>query len=488
MRILYIDIDSLRPDHLGCYGYHRDTSPIIDRVARAGVRFENCYVSDAPCLPSRTAMWSGRFGIHTGVINHGGVAADPFVEGAARDMRTTLGRTSWMYCLRQCGLRTVTISPFAERHGAWHWYANFNETYNTGKYGAERADEIAPVALRWIRAHGREDGWFLHVNFWDPHTPYRSPGEYFKYFEDEVLPTWYTEEVRRQHWAGVGPHSAREVNGYGDEPLPEWPRQPTRIDSMDAARRVFDGYDAGVRFCDEHIGRLLDALAGQGVLDETAIIISADHGENLGELNIYCDHMTADQTTCRLPLIVKWPGMTTPRVDAALHYQVDFAATTVELLGGDVPSNWDGRSFADAFRTGRETGRECLVVSQGAWSCQRSVRFDDYLAIRSYHDGYHAFPEVMLFDVKDDPHEQRDLAASRSELVGRAAGTLDAWHADMLRTATHPVDPMWIVMREGGPHHCAGYLPAYLDRLCATGRENWARLLAEKHPGACRRR
>ena len=71
MRILYIDIDSQRPDHFGCYGYHRKTSPNIDRIAARGVRFDNDYVTDAPCLPSRTAMWSGRFGIHTGVINHG---------------------------------------------------------------------------------------------------------------------------------------------------------------------------------------------------------------------------------------------------------------------------------------------------------------------------------------------------------------------------------------------------------------------------------
>ena len=66
MRILYIDIDSQRPDHLGCYGYHCNTSPNIDRIASQGVRFDNYYVSDAPCLPSRTAMWSGRFGIHNG--------------------------------------------------------------------------------------------------------------------------------------------------------------------------------------------------------------------------------------------------------------------------------------------------------------------------------------------------------------------------------------------------------------------------------------
>src|SRR3954451_3972884 len=107
MRILYIDVDSLRPDHLGCYGYHRNTSPSIDRIAAEGVRFENCYVTDAPCLPSRTALWSGRFGIHTGVINHGGVASEPFIEGEGRKFRSQLGLTSWMQCLRQTGMKTV---------------------------------------------------------------------------------------------------------------------------------------------------------------------------------------------------------------------------------------------------------------------------------------------------------------------------------------------------------------------------------------------
>jgi arylsulfatase A-like enzyme len=254
---------------------------------------------------------------------------------------------------------------------------------------------------------------------------------------------------------------------------------------MHEVRRMFDGYDSGVRYCDEHIGRLLNALADLGVLDETAIIITADHGENLGELNIYGDHQTADQITCRVPLIVKWPGVTKPRVDAALHYHFDFAATMIELVGGKVPENWDGRSFAETFRANRASGRDHLVLSQGAWSCQRSVRFEQYLCIRSYHDGYHAFPGVMLFDLKNDPHEQNDLAPSRPDLVGRAMNMLDAWHADMMRTATHPVDPMWIVMREGGPHHTCGYLRKYLERLRATGRGHWARILAEKHASEC---
>lgn len=90
MRVLFLDLDTLRPDHLGCYGYHRDTSPTIDAIAAQGVRFENYYCSDAPCLPSRTALMTGRFGIHTGVVGHGGTAADPRIEGSTRGFRDKL--------------------------------------------------------------------------------------------------------------------------------------------------------------------------------------------------------------------------------------------------------------------------------------------------------------------------------------------------------------------------------------------------------------
>ena len=69
MRLLYIDIDSCRPDHLGCYGYHRNTTPHIDALAREGMIFRQCYTADAPCLPSRTALYSGRFGINRHTVS-----------------------------------------------------------------------------------------------------------------------------------------------------------------------------------------------------------------------------------------------------------------------------------------------------------------------------------------------------------------------------------------------------------------------------------
>jgi arylsulfatase A-like enzyme len=252
---------------------------------------------------------------------------------------------------------------------------------------------------------------------------------------------------------------------------------------MEAVKRWIDGYDVGIAYADQHVGRLLNALADVGVLDDTVIMISADHGENQGELNVWGDHQTADQPTCRVPLIVRWPGLTDqPRVDRALHYQYDWAATLVELLGGQVGPNWDGRPFTQPFRQGREGGRAYLVTSQQAWACQRTVRFDDYLCLRTYHDGYKQLAPLMLFDLADDPHEQHDLASERPEVADRAMGLLTDWQHEMMSTSQHDVDPMMTVLREGGPHHTRGQLPAYLARLRATGRAHHAERLAARHP------
>ena len=483
MRILYLDLDTLRPDHLGCYGYHRDTSPSIDSIAAQGTRFEACYVSDAPCLPSRSALYNGRFGIHTGVVGHGGTAADLRIEGASRSFAVSPQRASWPMVMQRKGLHTVSISPFAQRHSAWWFYNGFREMHNTGKNGGERADEITPLALDWIKRNADRDDWFLHVNFWDPHTPYRTPDSYGNPFENDPPPDWLTEEQRQVHFGSYGPHSAQEPTGW--QAQSRWPRVPAQIDSMAAYKQWIDGYDTGIRYMDEHVGHILEALEAKGVLDETAIMVSADHGENQGELNVYGDHQTADHITSRVPLIVRWPGVDGPQVDRGLHYQTDMAATVLGLLDAGVPQAWDGESFADALRVGEESGREFLVFSQCAWSCQRAVRMGPWVMVRTYHDGFKDFPRVMLFNIDDDPHETRDLAESRPDIANECLCLLGRWHADMMDSSDSAADPLWTVMQEGGPLHVRAELASYCERLRATGRVHHAEALERRHGARC---
>ncbi|MFD2878383.1 sulfatase-like hydrolase/transferase [Paenibacillus rhizoplanae] len=206
-------------------------------------------------------------------------------------------------------MHTTLISPFGERHSAWPFYAGFNEIHNTGRSGAESGEEVTPLVLDWISRNAEKDNWLLYVNYWDAHTPYRAPESFGNPFAGEPLPPWMTEEMVEMHKRKVGPHSASEVNMYNDQAQEEYPRLPGKITDMDSLRQMIDGYDCGIRYMDEHIGLIFDALKAQGIMDDLVIIITADHGENMGELGIYGEHGTADQGTCRIPMIIRYPGM-----------------------------------------------------------------------------------------------------------------------------------------------------------------------------------
>ncbi|MEL7208153.1 MAG: sulfatase-like hydrolase/transferase, partial [Actinomycetota bacterium] len=314
--------------------------------------------------------------------------------------------------------------------------------------------------------------------------PYNTPRAYGNPFESDPPPAWHTEQIRQRNWGLAGPHSAQEPWGYTpDEWGPPPPRAPWNAASMDDVKAIFDGYDVGIRYADDAVGTLMNKLADLGVLDETAVLISSDHGEAFGELGVYADHQAADEATCHIPAVLKWPGVT-PRVDRGLHYHLDIGATVVDLAGIEVPGwLWSGESLKPSLLDGTDDGRTALFLSQGAWSCQRGVRWADHLYLRTLHDGFHPhWSEEMLFDVVADPHEVEDLAGSRPDLVGEAAGMLEAWAHEQLDLALGGGrDPMQIVLDEGGPYHTLGHLPAYLTRLRETGRSKWADVLVERH-------
>lgn len=483
MRVLLIDIDSLRPDHLSSYGYLRKTSPNIDSVAEEGIRFENYYTSDAPCTPSRTALMSGRFGIHTGVVNHGGLHADFRPEGKNRQMQDKLANESLPALFRKAGMRTALISPFAERHSNWEFYAGFNEIYNTGKNGLESAEEISPTVFDWLERNSEEDDWFLYVNYWDPHTPYRAPEDYGNPFKNEPLEPFFTEERLEEHKKAIGPHTSQELYQYHSNQIPHLPRALGKLTDFEDLRTYIDGYDIGVHYVDSHIGKIMDYLKEKGIYEDTAIIITADHGENLGELAIYAEHATADNATTNIPLIMKWPGVKENTVNKGLQYNLDLLPTLADLLEQEHSDSWDGESFVESLKNPELPGRSELIVSQMAHVCQRSVRFDNWLYIRTYHDGYYLFPKDMLFDLDKDPYETTNIAEERPDIVKEAVYRLSNWHDEMMMTMDYDVDPLWTIMSEGGPYHARGYLPEYIERLEATGRGGEAvEELKRRHP------
>jgi len=101
--------------------------------------------------------------------------------------------------LRTHGFYTAGITPFASRHSAWYFYCGFNEIHDTGKFGDESAHDILPIAEKWLDEKGSKDNWYLHVNFWDPHTPYRVPVDYENQFKNDDIPLNFSSIKYRQH-------------------------------------------------------------------------------------------------------------------------------------------------------------------------------------------------------------------------------------------------------------------------------------------------
>jgi len=292
-----------------------------------------------------------------------------------------------------------------------------------------------------------------------------------------------TPEIIEHHRTLPGGHGPWEVSMWNDNVGPRFQsRHMGQIKDMADWRRMIDGYDCGIRYMDGHIGQILDRLEAAGVLDDTAIMVSSDHGEDLGELNCYGEHGLSDYITHRIPMIIRWPGMKQGTVDSGFHYNLDLAPTIADLLGVQKYGGWQGKSYAPALTDGEECGHDHLVLGQSCHGAMRSVRFGDYIYIRTIHGFYHMYPREMLFNVVDDPHETHDLAEERPDLCAEGARLLLTWQEDRMYEMPDAIDPIWTVMREGGPFHSKGHLPAYCERLEATGRGQFVEELKKRHP------
>ncbi len=484
MRVIMFDIDTLRSDHMGCYGYGRDTTPTMDAIAQEGVRFDQYYCPNAPCLPSRASLATGRYGIRNGVLGHGGTAADLRLQGESRHFRDDCSDNGLFMQFRRAGMYTASFSTFAERHSSWWFNAGFNECFNVGKCGNESAEEVTPHVLDWLRRKGQEDDWFLHVHYWDPHTPYRAPAAFGNPFADQPLPDdWIDQAVFDQHLLHVGPHGANEINMWDDTQFPQFPRHPGSLKTLADMRAMMDSYDCGIRWTDDNIAQIIALVKELGIYEDLAVIITSDHGENMGELGLYGEHGTADEPTCHIPMIIKWPGGMKGFVDKGFHDNVDLAPTVQELLGTHMTGHYDydGLSYAQTLLNGQDCSKDHVVLSQCAHVCQRSARFGDYLYVRTVHGGYHLFPREMLFNVKEDPHQLHNLAEKRPDLCDRGARLILNWTEDMMKKSDYDADPMWTVMREGGPEHARGMLESYIQRLEGTPRAEQIPLLREMY-------
>lgn len=296
-------------------------------------------------------------------------------------------------------------------------------------------------------------------------------------FNDSPLKTFLTDEKISEQHKHRSPHGSLEINMYDDKVNENYPKQLGKVQNLSDYKKLVDEYDNAINYIDGYIGKIVNYLKENGLYDETNIIVSADHGENMGELNIYSEHATADEYTCKIPMIVKWDGCLKNHTDSGLHEHIDLLPTLADLTGTYKRPIWDGESYAETLKTGKDTGKSVVHLSQMAHVCQRSVRFGNYLYIRTYQDGFHDFPKEMLFDLKNDKYEENNIAKANPAIVKKARKMLKSFLKANLKNGKK--DQMKTVLKEG-VYHAKGYLEHYANYLKNTNRAEEAKKLVRR--------
>lgn len=451
MRILYFDIDSLRPDHLGCYGYKRPTSPAIDRIAAEGRRFEHYYCASSPCMPSRTSLYSGRFGIRNGVIAHHGAGNDFHIEqnkyGGPEQDNDMFPRQ-----LMRHGMDTYCFSNFADRHCALWFMYGWSEFHLVNlKGGQETAEEVNAKVLPWLKNHAGRDNYFLHINYWDAHRCYKMDSSWAEPMKDfPVENSWPDNDAIAGHQQYTGPFTARSQFVYSNGKSP-WPLMPGSVSNREDYEKMVTGYDTAISYIDSHIQEIIDELERQNLMDDTAIIISGDHGDAFGEHGIYSDHVCADECIHRVPLIVRWPGVAPENtVDDAFMYNLDLAPTICDLMEIPAPPDWDGKSYKSNFR-GDSTAedRDYLVWDTGLYTVQRAVRTKTHLYIRTYDQGaFSHFEPEELYDMIRDPFQTENLIGDQPEIARDCREKMQRWVEEQKHKPDWHGDPLEKIVSE----------------------------------------
>ncbi len=436
MRVIYIDIDSLRPDHLGCYGYARPTTPNIDRLAQQGIRFTQCFSSDSPCMPSRAATISGTFGIKNGVVTHGERASE--LQG----QQSTLP-----YVLRQHRIPAVAISSFGRHPSPW-FYVGWNEFIDPIdrpelSFQQIAGEEVVDRAIRWLDENRALTDFYLYVQLWDPHAVYEAPQSFVDAARNDNYPARPTPEDVETDQRNMFWHSAK---GMGIASYEDW-------------QRMIDEYDGEIRYVDNQIGRLLAALEELEPEGDMVVILSADHGEEHGEHGLYVEHWSVHNGTQHIPLIIR----DSRRRDAGtvfdgLVYQMDITSTVCHAFAVPAPARWDSKSLLKQ-RDGVESVRPYLVCGHGLYTAQRTVITTEWKLIRTYHPGMWEIPKLQLFR-RADIWEQDNVASIYPEEADRLDGLLRAWEEE------HRVgcDPMMtnVAQRPHGSVYAKGWTDQFL--------------------------
>ena len=354
--VVFITVDTLRADHLGCYGDKQIRTPNIDALAADGIRFERAYAAVPVTLPSHTVIFTGTYPMLSGVHD--------FAANKLSPNQPTLASV-----LKENGYTTGAIigsavldSRFGLNHGFDFYYDHFdfNRLQESNLDEMERpGNVVANLTLDWLSKNYQKK-FFLWMHLYDPHYPYRPPPPYSEQYKDRL-------------------------------------------------------YDGEIAFADAQVGRLIEFLKNKGLYRNTLIVLGGDHGESLGEHGENTHGFFIYNATLHVPLIFHLPGGVHTKTVANLVNLADLMPTVLAALNIQIPEQVQGQNLLSIMSPKKEDNARSMYAETFLprlhfnWSELRGVETENYHFIDA--------PKPELYDLRKDPGETHNLFTQKKAVT-----------------------------------------------------------------------
>ncbi|MBN2372275.1 sulfatase [bacterium] len=375
--IFIILIDALREDHLGCYGYYRDTSPHIDEFARDSKKFEGVISACSWTSPSIASLFTSLYVSSHGLMTHSQKCTDilnPQFETLAEALKK----------------KGYTTAAFIANRWIREEF-NYNQGFDTfeqvgGDIPRPGAAAVKERVILWLKDRPKQP-FFAYIHFMDVHGPYYPPYPYNTFFTRKNRRELTDQEYNKLRYLKY--EGQRDLNFYISQ------------------------YDGGIRYCDYNIGKIMQYLREAGLYNDSVIILTSDHGEAFFEHG-ECDHgFTLYNEEIRVPLIIRLPPSASSEInDCILPQLIDIGVTILDMIGARFPYDVDGLSLLCAIKKGKvDQWRDAQFSEEYMKGFPKAAMIKEGIKyIYNIFEGR----IVEVYDMADDDREQNNLAAAHS--------------------------------------------------------------------------
>ena len=407
--ILLIAIDSIRADHMSCYGYDRLTTPHIDRFAESGVLFENTFSPHIPTTPAYASMLTGRdcFGTQVVALRH---------QGPLRTEVPTIAEI-----MRDHGYNTTSVgfkgNPSSRGFDTYIDYPAWGSWATGRSPKAQRLNEVTMPELERLAAEDKP--WFVMLRHMDPHAPYLPPEPYERmfYHGDEKDPDNRSMDPVLSFKPFCDFFKSWMAPGVTDKDY------------------IIAQYDGAIAYMDACIQSIFRALDSMGILDDTIIALNGDHGETLYDHELWFDHHGIFDNVLQVPLIIRYPKKLPQGARVSgFNQHKDLVPTLLDLA--DLPqepflegAEFDGQSMLTMVRGDVASFESEFYISECTWMRKHGWRTPSWKLMIALEPDFHFKPEVELYNMVEDPEENTNLAESRPDMVASLRERMEAWIA-----------------------------------------------------------